>query len=316
MDLNYNFISFIKINEMDELQQRFINFRTGDICFSAGENIGDLMIFVGRQSTIQHSCILVWLDKKAVEKHEVKVHPYYVDENTTVLSFLGLAQGKKLDILMNEKHKGLILYHPDELFLNAPIVYIRPLSKKYITDEYVCIKMKEYIDMYHLKMQYAYGKSYIVTVGLGLDLTGRHPTGELCSGSIYRFLELLCEFPEFKIEDITQENINEIRTKGIKSYKNIEYDEYKVVDALDYMYLPDFFSSDYNTHPALEKEEVRIISSKSEEDVTVQHPYLIMFIVLIIIIVFLFYIISNYCESCNSGNGICRINKKDFFDLL
>ena len=159
---------------MDELSKNFLSFRTGDICLSAGENIGDIMICVGRHSTIQHSCILVWLDVNALKDNKVKVHPNYIDENTTTLSFLGLAEGRKLDMVTNELQKGLILYHPEELFINAPIVYVRALNKEYISDAYVTTKIEEYIEMHHLKMQYAYGKLHIVTVGLGLDVFGRH----------------------------------------------------------------------------------------------------------------------------------------------
>lgn len=334
---------------MDELSKNFLSFRTGDICLSAGENIGDIMIFVGRHSTIQHSCILVWLDVNALKDNKVKVHPNYIDENTTTLSFLGLAEGRKLDMVTNELQKGLILYNPEELFINAPIVYVRALNKEYISDAYVTTKMEEYIEMHHLKMQYAYGKLHIVTVGLGFDVFGRHAdNGKLCSENLYLFLQHLCGFPEFRIEDILNsdkvriedidsdanafriENIvtdseTQINTKCVESktfnrvenkvFKNIQYEEYKVPDALDYMYVPDFFSSDYNTHPVFEKEEVRVIGTKNEEDITVKHPYFVVFVVLVIIILFLFFVISNYCESCRA-TGFCRIGSKDFFDLL
>lgn len=295
---------------MDTLSRSFIGFRTGDICLSAGENIGDIMIFIGRHSTIQHSCILVWLDTEMLKRKEIKVHPYFIDENTTTLSFLGLAEGKKLDMGTDELQKGLILYHPEELFINAPIVYIRALNKEYITDDYVCVKMKEYIDLHYLKMQYAYGKKHIMTIGLGLDIFGRHKeNGKLCSENIYLFLEHLCKFPDFEIDDIVGD------TQMVSKPKNITYDEYKVVDAVDYMYLPDYFSGEYCTHPVFVKEEVRVIGTKNEEDVTVKHPYFVVFVVLVLIILFLFFIISNYCESCRA-NDFCRIGSKDFFDLL
>ena len=177
---------------MDELSRSFINFRTGDICLSAGENIGDIMIFIGRHSTIQHSCILVWLDVDSLKENKVKVHPNFIDESTTALSFLGLAEGRKLDMVTNELQKGLILYHPEELFINAPIVYVRPLNKEYISDKYVTLKMEEYIEKHHLKMQYAYGKLHIITVGLGFDIFGRHSeNGKLCSENLYLFLQHL-----------------------------------------------------------------------------------------------------------------------------
>ena len=189
--------------------------------------------------------------------------------------------------------------------------------------------------MHHLKMQYAYGKLHIVTVGLGFDVFGRHAdNGKLCSENLYLFLQHLCVFPEFRVENILNsdevriENIDsetQINTKRVenktfnhvenKVFKNIQYEEYKVPDALDYMYVPDFFSSDYNTHPVFEKEEVRVIGSKNEEDITVKHPYFVVFVVLVIIILFLFFVISNYCESCRA-TGFCRIGSKDFFDLL
>jgi hypothetical protein len=212
--------------------------------------------------------------------------------------------------------------------------------------------------MHHLKMQYAYGKLHIVTVGLGFDVFGRHAdNGKLCSENLYLFLQHLCVFPEFRVENILNsdevriedidsdanafriENIlnsdevrienldyeTQINTKRVenktfnhvenKVFKNIQYEEYKVPDALDYMYVPDFFSSDYNTHPVFEKEEVRVIGSKNEEDITVKHPYFVVFVVLVIIILFLFFVISNYCESCRA-TGFCRIGSKDFFDLL
>lgn len=297
----------------DNLEQNFIHFRTGDLCFSGGENIGDLMIFIGRQSTIQHSCILVWLDVESLRENKVKVHPWYIDEQTTALSFLGLAQGGKYDILTKEKQKGLILYEPEELFSNAPIAYVRGLSREYISDEYVCQKMEEYIEIHHLKMTYAYGTYHIVTVGLGFDVFGPHKTGgKLCSENIYIFLEHLCGYPEFKIDrdSILSKGINEV-TK-----KEITFPSYKVPDAIDRMYVPDFFSSDYNTHPVMEKEEVRVIGCKNEEDITVWHPYFIAFVMLVFIGLFLFLIINNYCESCSSGKSVCLIDQKDVFDLI
>jgi hypothetical protein len=295
---------------MDDLQQRFIGFRTGDVCLSAGENIGDIMIFIGRHSTIQHSCLLVWLDKQALVNKKIKVLPYFVDEETTVLSFLGLTEGRKVDMGTNDLNKGLILWTPEELFMNAPIVYIRKISREYISDDYICDKMESYIQEHHLKLQYAYGKKHIVTVGLGFDVFGKHPNGVLCSENIYMFLEHLCEYPEFKI----YENIENIENvKNTKSIKVLKYDGYKVPDAIGRMYVPDFFSAEYNTHPIFEDEEVRVISSKNEEDITVNHPYFIGFVVIVIVALILFFIVNNYCESC-SAKDYCPIGSKDLFD--
>lgn len=289
---------------MDDLLQRFKNFRTGDIILSSGENIGDLLIFVGRHSTIQHSCILVWLNTEALQKHELKVEPNFIDEQTTALSFLGLAEGSRTDMLTGEKQKGLILWEPEELMKNAPIVYVRELNKQYISNEYVCQKMDEYIRMHHLKMKYAYGKGHIVTVGLGFDVFGEHQDkGVLCSENIYFFLEHLCEYPEFRIDG-----------------KEVPHSPYKVVDAIRRMYVPDFFFSENNTHPVFEPEEYRVISKKNEEDVTVLNPLLITFVVLVLIIFFGFLIISRFCESCSksgtcSTTGIC-IPGPDIFDFI
>ena len=150
------------------------------------------MIFIGRHSTIQHSCILVWLDVKSLKDKKIKIHPYFIDEETTTLSFLGLAEGRKMDIVKHEKQKGMILYQPAELFKNAPIIYVRELNQEYIKDDYVVKKLQQYIEYHHLKTQYAYGKFHIIVVGwLGYGGFGRHPTGILCSENIYNFLKFL-----------------------------------------------------------------------------------------------------------------------------
>ena len=281
-------------NDEEWIKKKFKGLRTGDVILSAGKNIGDIMIFVGRHSTIQHSCILVWLDVEALERNEVKVHPWYVDDNTTTLSFLGLAQGSKMDMLVKEPRKGLILYEPQELFSNAPIVYTRPLNRNRISDDLVVQKMEEYIKMEHLQMTYAYGIHHIVTVGVGLDVFGPHKTGgRLCSENVYIFLKHLCGYPEYNLGD--------------------DFEDYKLPDAKDYMTVPDFFFSEYNTHPVFEPEEYRVISKSAEEDVTVMHPFFVVLIVLIIIIIVLFMVINNYCESCNA-TGICPIGSRDLFD--
>lgn len=303
----------------NDVSEKFIGFRTGDVCLSAGENIGDIMIFIGRHSTIQHSCLLVWLDKKELLNKKIKVHPYFIDEETTALSFLGLAEGRKLDMGTNELNKGLILWTPEDLFSNAPIVYVRKISREYISDEYVCNKMESYIQEHHLKLQYAYGKKHIVTVGLGFDVFGKHKDGGvLCSENIYMFLEHLCQYPEFRIENLENLYLQnteslELKNKSVKKYKTIKYDNYKVPDAIGRMYVPDFFSYEYNTHPVFEGEENRVISSKNEEDITVKHPYFVAFVVLVIIALILFLIINNYCESCSSKD-FCPIGSKDLFD--
>jgi len=286
----------------EELIEQFQPYRTGDVVFSAGQGLGDLIIFFGRHSTIQHSALLVWLDKAEADKGNIKVVPYYVDENTTILTFLGLAEGRKMDIVKKEKHKGMILYQPAELFKNAPIIYIRALEQKYISDEYVCQKMQEYIQIHHLKTQYAYGKLYIVTTGLGFDVLGKHKSGILCSENIYNFLNYLCDYPNFKLEDVFHEN--QIRVKGVDNSYVPEHKEYIVPDAKDYMTLPDFFASENNSHPVFEEKEFRVIARKSEVEVTVWHPYFITFVVLVIIILFVFFVINNFCESCR-GNGFC-----------
>jgi hypothetical protein len=71
-----------------------------------------------------------------------------------------------------------------------------------------------------------------------------------------------------KVKNILNSDGVKVNTKNVesKTFKNIQYEEYKVPDALDYMYVPDFFSSDYNTHPVFEKEEVRVIGTKNEEE--------------------------------------------------
>jgi hypothetical protein len=320
---------------MNDLEQRFIGFRTGDVCLSAGENIGDIMIFIGRHSTIQHSCLLVWLDKSSLKEKKIKTQPYFIDEDTTVLSFLGLAEGSKVDMGTDELHKGLILWTPEELFSNAPIVYVRKISREHISDEHICQKMDSYIEEHHLKLQYAYGKGHIVTVGLGFDVFGKHPTGVLCSENIYMFLEHICSYPEFKVEEIVLQakelslqpkeltlqpkelQPKELQPKGIKTkkIKSIQHTDYKTPDAIGRMYVPDFFSAEYNTHPIFEGEEVRVIGTKNEEDITVKHPYFIVFIVIFLLILIIFFIINNYCESC-SYKGFCPVGATDLFDSL
>lgn len=282
------------MNDDEWIKKKFKGLRTGDVILSAGKNIGDIMIFVGRHSTIQHSCLLVWLDVQSLQENKVKVHPWYIDDETTVLSFLGLAQGSKMDMLVKEPRKGLILYEPKELFVNAPIVYTRPLNRNRVSDELVVQKMEEYISEQHLQMMYAYGIEHIVTVGLGFDVFGPHKNGgRLCSENIYLFLKHLCGYPEYNLGD--------------------DFEPYKLPDAKDYMTVPDFFFSEYNTHPVFEPEEYRVISKTAEEDVTVLHPFFVALIIIIIVIVALFMIINSYCESCNA-TGICPINAKDIFD--
>jgi hypothetical protein len=287
----------------DELSKKFISFRTGDIVMSSGEGIGDLVIFFGRHTTIQHSAILVWLDKKSLETYDVKIHPAYIDEDTTVLSFLGLSEKSRVDMVSQSRQKGLILWQPEDLFANAPIVYVRALNPEHISDEYVTRKMTEYINIHHLRMQYAYGKMHIVTVGLGFDVLGEHPTqGKLCSENIYIFLKHLCNYPEFVIDG-----------------KKVKHDDYKVIDAIERMYVPDFFFSDNNTHPVFLADEARVISKKNEEDVTVNHPYFLIFVIVVILIIFIFLLVNNYCETCDSGvcrPQLCFPGQKDIFDLF
>ena len=91
--------------ELEDLIKSFHPFRSGDIVLSAGQNLGDLIIFFGRHTTIQHSSILVWLDKVEAEKGNIKVVPWYEDDDTTILSFLGLAEGRKMDIVKQENIK-------------------------------------------------------------------------------------------------------------------------------------------------------------------------------------------------------------------
>ncbi len=286
------------MSDEEWIKKKFRDLRTGDVILSAGKNIGDIMIFVGRHSTIQHSCILVWLDVNSLKEGKVKVHPWYVDDNTTTLSFLGLAQGRKMDMVTQEEQKGLILYEPTELFVNAPIVYTRPLNRSRISNSLVCLKMEEYIEMHHLKMSYAYGIHHIVTVGLGFDIFGPHASGgKICSENVYLFLQHLCGYPGYNLGD--------------------DYDEYKVPDAKDYMTVPDFFFSEYNNHPVFEPEEYRVISKAAEEDVTVLHPFFIVLIVLILILILVFVLVNNYCDSCSANPmGVCPIGGRDIFDVL
>jgi hypothetical protein len=303
--------------ELEEAIKQFHPFRTGDIVLSAGQNIGDLIIFFGRHTTIQHSGILVWLDKESADQGIIKVVPNYESDDTTILSFLGLAEGRKYDIVKKEKHKGMILYEPIELFRNAPIIYMRPLNQNYISDQYVTEKMQQYIEIHHLKTQYAYGKAHIVLVGwLGLDILGRNPNGILCSENVYNFLNYLCDYPNFRVEEVLdqdpnfdpnnqEESPNFIRVKSAPGTKIIpKFTDYKVPDAKDYMHTPDFFASEHNNHPVFEEKEVRVIGLKSEVEATVWHPYFIAFAVMVILIIFIFFVISNFCESCRV-NGIC-----------
>ena len=277
---------------------KFKSFRSGTVILSGGEGIGDLIIFIGRHDTVQHSCILVWLDVDSLAEKKPKVVSHY-QEGKTALSFLGLAEGGRYDMAAGEIRKGLILWTPEDLFANAPVVYGRRLNEDYIPDDYVTLKLQEYIDMHHLKMQYAYGKLHIVTAGLGFDVFGPHKDGgRLCSENVYLFLEHLCEYPKFIVGGAI-----------------IDAWTYKVPDAPVHLYVPDFFSSSHNNHPVFEQEEYRVISSKNEDDITVKHPYIVAFAVLIIIAVGFFLLVNNYCESCNA-KGFCPIGATDIFDAL
>ena len=292
----------------EELITRFRGYRSGDIVLSAGKGVGDLIIFFGRHTTFQHSAILVWLDKQEAQNGNIKVVPYFKDDDTVILSFLGLAEGRKMDIVENSKQKGMILYQPAELFKNAPIIYVRELNQQYITDEYVVKKLQKYIEYHHLKTQYAYGKFHIIVVGwLGYGGFGRHPTGILCSENVYYFLKFLCDYPDFKIDEVFVE-YNEPFTK----FTVPDHEEYKVPDALDYLYTPDFFESQHNTHPIFEKNEYKVVEKLTEREATVFHPYFITFAVLVIIILFLFFIINNYCESCRVTGFCIRPIQQDF----
>lgn len=299
-----------------DIIEKFRPFRTGDVVLSAGQGLGDLMIFLGRHSTIQHSALLVWLDKSEAEKGVVKVVPRFIDDEATVLGFLGLAEGRKMDIVKQEKVKGMILYEPSELFKNAPIIYVRAIEQSYISDAYVTEVMQSYIEKHHLKTQYAYGKLYIVTTGLGMDILGKHKSGILCSENILYFLKDLCDYPNFRLH---VENKEYLQKEGV-AVKSLDFGEvedgkyipnhpeYKVPDAKDYMHLPDYYASENNTHPVFEEQEFRVLSKKSEVEVTVHHPYFLTFVILVILIVFVFFVISHYCETCQR-TGICMIRR-------
>lgn len=269
------------------VEERFQAYRSGDIVLTAGEGIGDLVIFFGRHSTIQHSSILVWLDREEADKGNVKVVPWYENDDSTIIAFLGLAPSYKEDVVSKTKNKGMILFRPEDIFANAPIIYVRSLEQKYISDEYVCRKLTEYIQEHRFKTQYAYGNLYLVTTGTGFDVFGKHKSGVLCSESIYNFLKHLCDYPNFKIEDIIP-----------------EHQDYQVPDAKDYMHVPDFFSSQNNNHPVFEPKEFQVYAEKSDKDVTVWHPYFVTFAIIVVLILFIFFVINNYCESCRAG-GIC-----------
>jgi hypothetical protein len=306
------------------VEERFEPYRSGDIVLSAGEGIGDLIIFFGRHSTIQHSAVLVWLDKAEADKGNIKVVPYFIDDDTTVLSFLGLAPGKKTDSVTKQKHKGMILFQPEDMFKNAPLIYMRALNQQYISDEYVCKKLQEYIEMHHLKTKYAYGFLYLITTGTGYDVFGKHKSGVLCSESIYNFLKHLCDYPNFKLDQIVDnpeefqqdfDNQSEIKVKSLNNSYIPEHQDYKVPDAKDYMYVPDFFASANNNHPIFEEKEYQIYGEKSDKDVTVWHPYFVTFAIIVILVLFIFFVINNYCESCNA-TGICarpKIQKNYIF---
>jgi hypothetical protein len=288
----------------ETLKEKFQPYRSGDIVLSAGEGVGDLVIFFGRHSTIQHSALLVWLDKVEADKGNIKVVPWYENDETTILSFLGLAPSKKTDIVTKQQHKGMILFQPEDMFMNAPLMYVRSLEQKYISDEYVCQKLQEYIVEHHLKTQYAYGKLYLVTTGTGFDVFGKHKSGVLCSESIYNFLKHLCEYPNFRLKDI---NTSKIYIP--------EHSEYQIPDAKDYMYVPDFFSSENNNHPVFEAKEFKVYGIKSDKDVTIWHPYFVTFAIIVILILFIFFVINNYCESCRGG-GVCMIPPKIQRDFI
>ncbi len=176
--------------------------------------------------------------------------------------------------------------------------------------------MTKYILQHHLKLKYLYGLKFIATIGIGLDVFGDQKQGVLCSGNIYMFLEEICGFPEFDIDRINlfykERNIIEL-DGSIREIK--DYPKYVLPDAQKHMFVPDFFISEYNSHPVMEQVEYRVIGTKNENDVSVNHPYLLAFVVLVLIVVFFFWLISTFCESCSSGNKPCMINK-DFFDLL
>jgi hypothetical protein len=202
---------------------------------------------------------------------------------------------------------------------------MRALNQEYISDTYVCKKLQEYIETHHLKTKYAYGFLYLITSGTGYDVFGKHKSGVLCSESIYNFLKHLCDYPNFRIGDSFEdsaenlldspESSNEVKVKGISKSIIPEYIDYKVPDAKDYMYVPDFFASANNNHPVFEEKEYQIYGEKSDKDVTVWHPYFVTFAIIVILILFIFFVINNYCESCNA-TGICarpKIQKNYIF---
>lgn len=283
-----------------EYINHFRTYRTGDVVLSAGKGIGDLVIFFGRKTTLQHSAMVVWLDKEAANKGIVKVVPYYEDDDTTVLSFMGLAAKSTIDVVKKEKAKGVILFQPNHIFKDIPVVYVRALNRDYIQDDYIISKMQSFIDYHRFNTQYAYGHLHLVTVGwLGYGGLGKHPKGILCSENVYNFLKHTCDFPNFKIdEDDTQIG------QPFEKYSIPEHPEYNVPDAKDFLYTPDFFSSDCNNHPVFEKDLYRVFSTSDEKDVTILHPYFVTFAVLVILIIFIFFVINNYCESCHV-TGFC-----------
>lgn len=168
---------------------KLLEAKSGDIALFTRDDYAGLFITWFTISTLQHTGIFVWLDRKKYIDGVTEVVPSYNSNNNDInmLCFMTITKRRLNDIYTKKYRNGLILSPLVEFVkIRLVAIYNRPLSS-IITDSERVKSLKDFITANINTMQYETDIRAILGVGTNIPYTPyKHRV--VCTTMIHRYL--------------------------------------------------------------------------------------------------------------------------------
>ena len=276
-----------KLISYKQIDERFGEFRTGDLALSCRDDIPGVFILFFTGSNVQHSAITCWVDRKQYQKNRsIKIIPF--DRNDDLLMFIHITKRKIWDCYSQSRKSGLVMSSLDYFIRdNLMTVWRRGLSTN-ISDQTATECVSNYLENRHSILEYENDIRTILGVPAGI-VHAPYEHRKICTSMVCDYLARSYGYPFLsERKGGAEANPENFETRGLTFV--LPKRDFEIYRALDFQY-------DYNQSPVLSDRPENIVYGyvKTMASTTI-HPVIIIMLtvlgVIFMIIVWYFLFVD------------------------